>query len=431
MIQFRDDTALPVPETGDGAGFAMIGIGAGGVNIIDQFVLENRGYRNAHVLDSDGQAIRGTVVEKSHAHLLGPSRLRGLGTGGDAELAAELARAEADALSKAFAGIRTAILVTTLGGGMGTGATPVVARLLREAGARVLVAACMPFAFEGRRRRLAESALREVFDAADVVLVFANDRVLHLPESAADIREAFRAMNGLVARAAFGLQRLLEGHGSAPLGLADLRRHAGRVALENTWTGSGAASGEDRVASVVEQIMDSPLLVHREVWQQAGTALLSVTGGADLTMTEYRELVARLREAFPVDLEIRGSAVVDAQAGRALRASLLLGLAGDRALAPAPEQEPALVAAQPVSEKPLPAEEPESEPEFETGPVAVGARVSAKKAPTPQRYFAQQEELELDSRINRGRFEKTVPTVIDGQDLDVPTFMRQGLKIKL
>jgi cell division protein FtsZ len=170
-------------------------------------------------------------------------------------MAAAVLHAEKDAVIKALAGVRTAILVTALGGGMGTGGTPVLARLLRDAGARVLVVACLPFEFEVRRRRLAEAALRDLFDSADVVLTFANERVLHLPECAADIREAFRAMNGLVARAAFGLQRLLEGHGSAPLGIEDLRRHAGRTAMENAWTGSGSASGAGRAASVVEQIM--------------------------------------------------------------------------------------------------------------------------------------------------------------------------------
>jgi cell division protein FtsZ len=453
MIQFSEDSPFNLPQRGDGSGYAVIGIGRAGVHVVDQLVLENNGLRNIYAVDTDEETIRGTVAP--HRHLLGKFRLRGLGTGGDVELAARLAHEEAEALEELFAGVRTAVIVAALGGGTGTGVTPVVARQLKDRGVRVIVVACSPFTFEGRRRLLGEASLRALEDAADIVVGLANERLLHLPEAQQDIREVFRGINSAAGRVCLALHQLLQEHGTAPMQMGELREYFGTAAMENAWAGFGSASGVDRIERVVAQILASPLLDDGTAWRQSEAALLTVTGGRDMAMAEYQTLVRRLQEEMPVELTVRGTAVVDGQAGDLLKATLVLTSAQSAEVAP--ELEIAKVAAPVASKKksktsppapvlstPIPEPEPlhaaalDPEPDsFENHafPELAGSGTESRplgsKPSTPQRYFAQQEELQLDAKINRGRFEKTSPTVVDGQDLDVPTFMRLQLKVRI
>jgi cell division protein FtsZ len=435
MIQFSSDHAHPLPRSGDSAGCAVIGVGRAGVHIIDQLILERCGPRHLVAVDTDEQDIRASVAP--HKHLLGRSRLRGLGTGGDPTLAAALAGEDAPALAELTAGVRTAVIVAGLGGGTGTGAAPVIAARLRATGVRVFAVVCTPFDFEGARVLRAAEGLDVLETACDGVAALASQRLIHVPEAREDIREVFRHVNALAARGAAALLDLLHADGTAPLSAAELRRLLGAPGLENVWAAHGAARGPDRIERVAGQIAASPFFEDGTAWKQAQAAVLSVVGGADMPVAEMRELVARLREVMPIALDIRGSAWIDPRAEGILRATLLL-TAADASPAPgiAPVAAPAGAAA-PAQRREEPAPAPSAPavgelPGQDSLPLdAAPPRPSRKKAPTPQRYFVRQEELQLDQKTNRGRFEKTTPTVIDGQDLDIPTFLRHGIKLKL
>lgn len=427
MIQIKADSAHPVPRGGDGAGTSVIGVGRAGVHIIDQLILERCGPRHLVAVDTDEQDIRASVAP--HKHLLGRRRLRGLGTGGDAALAADLVRADADELDALCAGVRTAVLVAGLGGGTGTGAAPVLASRLRAAGARVFAVVCMPFEFEGTRVLRAAEGLEVLETACEGVAAMSSGRLLHVPEAREDIRQVFRHANILAARSASALLHLLDASGTAPLSPAELRALLGTARLENTWAAHGSAQGADRMERVAGQITASPYFEDGAVWQHAAAGLLSVVGGSDMPVAETRELAERLRAAFPVDLDIRSSAWVDPRSEGVLSATLIL-TAADGQPVPAPAKASVLQDEPPAaaSTDDLPDAAGEEDSLF---PETAAVRHSRKKGPTPQRYFARQEELQLDQKLNRGRFEKTTPTVIDGQDLDVPTFLRHGIKLKV
>lgn len=431
MIQFKEDGPFAVPQAGDGAGYAIVGVGSAGVNIVDHLVLENSSLKNVFAFDADDQKIRGSVVPQKH--LLGRSRLRGLGTGGDRDLGEELGLQETDEFLRLMAGMRTVILVAGLGGGTGTGVLPVWVRELRERGVRTLVLASTPFEFEGRRRReLAAGVLQELQREADLLLTFSNGRLLHLPDSQEDIRELFRHMNALLSRASIGLQRLVEEHGSAPVPLAEMREFVGVAGLENCWIGAGSASGPDRIERAISQVMASPLLEDGSVWKHSESALLSVVAGNDFTMAEYQEIVKRLQEAMPVEIPLRGSAVTEMRAQERLQLTVLFTAgAGDvREADAAAAKAVSILADVPVlvPEK----EETVSREEVETVQMPVfQLDASDEEGPTAQRYFARQEELPLDQRRQRGLFENTEPTLVDGEDLDIPTFMRLNMKIKV
>lgn len=431
MIQFRDDHSLPAPHSGDGAGTAILGLGRAGVHIIDQLVLEKCGPRHLLAIDTDAQDIRASVAP--HKHLLGRTSLRGLGTGGDPALAAQLAREDTPALTPLLTGLHTAILVAGLGGGTGTGATPALARLLRDQGTRVFALVFTPFPFEGERVLRARRGLHDLATTCPATAVFSASHLLHLPEAGRDIREAFRHANLLAARAASALLRLLDPTGTASLSETELAALLGTPTTENAWIAHGSASGHDRIDRVVGQILASPFLHTGTAWQHAHSATLTVTGGHDMPIAETQDLLIRLKQEIPVELKFRLTAHVDPRHEGSLSATLLLtaspSLSTTTAPAPtpAPESLPvrptAATSAAPAPNLVTPADELPLDPP--------APRPTRRKSPSPQRYFARQEELALDQKINRGRFEKSSPTIIDGQDLDIPTFMRLGLQIKV
>jgi cell division protein FtsZ len=431
MIQFKEDGPFAVPQSGDGSGYAIVGVGSAGVNVVDHLVLENSGLKNVFAFDADDQKIRGSVVPQKY--LLGRNRLRGLGTGGDCDLGDELGQLESTEFLRQVAGVRTVILVAGLGGGTGTGVLPVWVRELRDRGIRTLVLASMPFEFEGRRRRdLAFGVLAELQQDADVLLTFSNSRLLHLPDSQEDIREIYRHMNALLSRAAVGLQRMVEEHGSSPVPIAELQERVGTGGMENCWVGAGSASGPDRIERAIDQIMASPLLDDGSVWKHAESALMSVVAGSDFTMAEYQEIVKRLQDALPVNLDLRGSVVAEGRAQEKLQVTVLFTAGSgveifqaDAAAAKAVSalaDVPELLVEEPILAK--------TEKREEEAPAFHLESADTDNA-TPQRYFAMQEELPLDRRRQRGLFENTEPTLVDGEDLDIPTFIRLNMKIKV
>jgi len=429
MIQFKEEGPFAVPQAGDGSGYAIVGVGSAGVNIVDHLVLENTGWKNVFAFDTDDQKIRGSVA--THKHLLGRARLRGLGTGGDRDMGEEMAKVEAPEFLRLVAGVRTVIFVGGLGGGTATGVLPVWVREMRDRGVRTLVLASTPFEFEGHRRcDLATGVLHELQREADVLLTFSNARLLHLQDAEKDIRELFRHMNALLARACTGMQRLVEEHGSSPLPLAELREYTGLAGLENCWVGSGAAAGPDRIERVVEQVMASPLLEDGTVWKRAESALVSVVAGSHFTMAEYGEVVKLLQDCLPVNIPLRGNSTIEARAQDRLQVTVLFTAGpGDAFQA----DEAAAKSAQVLAEVPglEPEEKEEVAVEEDDRETVFHLDAGETDGETPQRYFSRQEELPLDQRRQRGVFENTEPTLVDGEDLDIPTFMRLNMKIKV
>lgn len=436
MIQFRESQAPTTPRAGDGSGTAVIGIGRAGVHIVDQIILEKCGPRCLIAVDTDEQDIRASVA--LHKHLLGRSTLRGLGTGGDSDLAARLAHQDAPALAELTKGLRTAILVTGLGGGTGTGATPVLARQLQDTGVSVFVMACLPFHFEGQRVQRARNGLHHLSEACTGLLALSSDRLLHLPETRQDIRHAFHQANVLVARGSQCLLHLLDSLGTSPLSATELGQLFGHPRRENAWLATACASGPDRVDRVVAQLLASPYFHDATIWSQTRMGALTLAGGPDMPIAETQEFLIRLRQALPVELTIRHTTHVGEHLHGTLSATLIVTdpAIGDHASQPAPAATASDASTPTAAPLPPPVATPahgsnESDSEEKLAQEDARARSHRRKS-TPQRYFTnKQEEFTLDDKSNRGRFEKSAPTIIDGEDLDIPTFQRRGLKIKI
>ncbi|MDR1192178.1 MAG: hypothetical protein LBK60_11055 [Verrucomicrobiales bacterium] len=437
MINFKSDGEFQAPEAASLAGHAIIGLGSAGVNVVDQIMLDRRDGEGLLGFDTDGQVMRGSVLDEKM--LLGAGKIHGLGTGGDPALAAELAREERLEISGRLQGLRSAVLVAGLGGGTGGGMAPEFCRMLKQLGAAVVVVAVTPFAFEGRRRsRQAAEALAALRREADAVLCLSNGRLVGALGREVEVRHIFATMNGLAGRVCLNLRAALNQRGPLQIHLADVRKllaeHAdGGVALENCWVGCGTGSGGERARAAVDEALGSPLFADGQVWAR-GTAVVACLGGdGNLSMGEVQAALEYLRREMPVELPVLAGTILEPRETAELSLTLLVIGQAD-----AEEEE----APRPGARGELAFAAPPAAPVSHGAPVAeVPAGVAAAPAPpgraaghqgTEQRYFAQQqEELPLDQKIYRGRFEKSAPTIFHGEDLDQPTFMRQNIKIRL
>jgi len=473
MIEFKHDSMFRVPEAGDSGGQWIIGLGSSGVNVLDQMVLENEGVRGLMIFDTDETSVRGSVVLEKM--LIGKKMIRGMGTGGDPELARQLFRAEKDEIRESLKGTRLAVIVAGLGGGTASGMLPELVELLKELGAATIVVTATPFVFEGgRRRSQASQALTTLRASADAVLCFSNQSLMQLTDDSSDLRTGFSKMNSLLAKVAMTLRRSVTQRGLMQASLADIRQlaHDSAVGSEDHLlcrAGFAAAGGDNRVEDVVEHVLASPLLQDERLWVRGHSMLASLTGGSDMSMSEFQSVMQYLRKQLPVEIPMITAANVDSNKRQHLELTLLMTGNWEEMEENAPllkkekQQEPLVVAqkkkkavverapveavikaeelqkeeiweAEETVEEPQPImaghhedEVENCEPEFD----GFASIRSSSKEETPERYFNRQEELPLDKKIPRGRFEKSAPTMWDGQDLDQPTFMRMGIKVKI
>jgi len=471
MIQIRNDALQMNADPLPCRKVTLIGVGTAGVNVLDQMVLDGLTSLEMIVFDTDRQVLTGSVVPSKE--LIGAKTTRGLGVGGDHEFARELAFQDRERIRQCLRGVDLAVVITGLGGGSGTGLTPEILKVLREGDASTIVLAVTPFSFEGNRRlSQAKAGTVGLRDNADVVLVFANERLSRIPEAQHNVREGFRAMNRILGDTAQSISNLLATRALMQLSLADLqtlagRRHGGQGVLENCWVGVATASGIDRQKKVVERALSGPLFSDSHVWRNGDRILASVVGGPDMSVSDFQKVMQILQRELPVEFPMVAGAAVDETLEDRMMLTLLVARSSDSEVAverivpevlaepvAAPKVQPiALPREEPVEvpvpmPKPVPIPVVERKPAFEPAAEEIRAGEEEEaaleeelpksrkgrdrgKTVKEQRYFSEQDELPLDNKVLRGRFEKAVPTMFNGQNLDQPTFMRLKMRLRI
>ena len=416
--------------------FKVIGVGGGGGNAVDHLAHQALDGVEFLAINTDEQALLN--LGRAERVTLGATVTHGLGTGGDPERGCAAAEADGERLRELCAGADIVCVVAGLGGGTGTGAGPVVARIAREAGALVLGMVTLPFEFEGaRRQRQAQLGLRDLKAAADGVICLPNQRVMTLLDEKTPMREAFQFANQLLGEGARSLWRLLGQTGLINVDFNDLCAVV-RGRHEENLLATVEAAGENRAHEAVEKLANHPLLDDGQVLAEADTVLVSLAGGPDLTMTEVNRVMEQINRQCENAHIIMGAAIQDSLAGRlaitlvaarpgarSARASARPGAAAEGArsederemINPPADRRPAsrFVAPAPV----LSAEETEKL----LTQAARGAGRARRKG-----HGMLQGQLPLEI-ISRGRFEKSEPTIHHGEDLDVPTYIRRGVAL--
>jgi cell division protein FtsZ len=401
-----------------------------------------------------------------------------LGAGGDPDVGYQAALESADEIREALANASVIFVCAGLGGGTGSGAAPYIAHAAREAGALVIGFVTLPFGFEGKRRNVqAREALGRLSEFAHAVVCFENDRMGDLSPPQAGIHQAFAMADITISQSVRSIVNLIQQPGLIRIGFDDL------LAALNTRNsrclfGYGESDSDNRAHDALTQALKNPLMDRGRMLADATHALVQVAGGPSMTLSEVEILMQELGRHVSDQTQILFGAAVDARLGDRLSVTIISSLSADEeavlletppasstaaavspvreqheAAAPEPEIQPeestvevspleeTVPFEQPVAAEPAPIAtsipteapavsarngEPEpamSRPQEKSGPWKEEKAAAEKSAP------AKQEVLQFEP-VTRGRFEKSEPTIIEGEDLDVPTYLRKHIKVK-
>lgn len=287
------------PEIETFARIKVVGVGGAGGAAINRMVEAGIDGVDFIAINTDSQALQNSKAGiKVH---IGKDETRGLGAGADPSVGQKAAEESKDEIAKALEGADMVFITIGAGGGTGSGAGHVVARLAEEQGALVVGFATKPFAFEGeKRRRNAESAIDNLRESVDTLIVIPNDRLLQTIDRQTPLMEAFKVADDVLRQGVQGISDLITVHGLINLDFADVKAvmsNAGSALM-----GIGRASGEGRAVQAAQQAIDSPLL---EVSIDGARGILfNIIGGNDLSMHEINQAAEAITTAADPDANI-------------------------------------------------------------------------------------------------------------------------------
>jgi cell division protein FtsZ len=284
----------------------VVGVGGGGLNAVNRMIEAGISQVEFIAVNTDIQQLR-TCEAPIKLHI-GRELTQGLGSGSDPNLGHEAAEEAYDQIKHVLRGSDMVFVTAGEGGGTGTGAAPVVARIAREVGALSVGIVTLPFRFEGSRRRSqAEKGVHELREVCDTVIVIPNDRLLEVLERSTSMLDAFRIADDVLRQGVQGICDLITMPGLINLDFADVRTimsDAGSAIM-----GIGFATGETRAREAAERALRSPL-IDTEIVGARGI-LLSIAGGDDLTLLEVNEAAEVVREAATEETNIIFGATID------------------------------------------------------------------------------------------------------------------------
>src|SRR5512143_1235989 len=296
----------------------VIGVGGGGTNAVNRMIAEGLRGVNFVAINTDGQAlVHSRAPQKIR---IGDKLTRGLGAGGDPSTGEKAAEESAEELYDSRVGSDMVFITAGMGGGTGTGAAPVVARIAKETGALAIGVVTKPFTFEGsKRRQVAEEGLNRLKEQVDTLIIIPNDRLLEVVDKKVTLQAAFRAADDVLRQGIQGISELITVPGLINLDFADVRAimSEGGAALMAV----GRGSGDDRGKNAAEQAISSRLL--DITIDGARGVLFNVTGGSNLTLFEVNQAAAIIRETAHPDVNMIFGAVIDPEMGDEIRVTVI------------------------------------------------------------------------------------------------------------
>jgi cell division protein FtsZ len=284
----------------------VVGVGGAGVNAVNRMVDARIPGVEFMAVNTDLQSLQQSTADVT-VHL-GSGVARGLGTGSNPELGYKAAFEEQDKIKRLLKGSDMVFVTAGVGGGTGTGAAPVVARLARDVGALTVGIVTKPFGFEGTRRaKQAQDGIEALSAEVDTLIVVPNERLLSVLARTTTMIEAFQVADDVLRQGVQGISELITLPGLINLDFADVRttmRDAGQALL-----GIGMGTGENRAVAAAERAVSSPLL--ETSVDGARSILLSITGGPDMSLMEVSEAAKVVQEAAHPDANIIFGANVD------------------------------------------------------------------------------------------------------------------------
>ena len=474
MIQLSRNYSLPEKKKDDFA-IKIIGVGGAGSNALDRIVLDGLEHVEMIAVNTDVQSLASSVATQKVQ--IGRAATRGLGAGGDPELGFDAAHESADELREALQGARMVFICAGLGGGTGSGAAPSLVHMARETGALVLVFATLPFAFEGKRRAMqAGEALQELQRIADAVICFENDRMGDMVLPKAGIHQAFAVADTTISQSVRAIVNVVRRPGLIQIGFDELLS-ALRSENSRCLFGFGESDSDNRAHEALALALKNPLMNRGKMLTDARHVLVQISGGPGMTLTEVEIVMQELNRHVEDHTQILFGTSVDGKMGNRMSVTLISSVAAEGAVQTAPLARSArpLAAAEPKAQAPAPSEpiapeivaifrpepaaeplpnEPEIEkeeavlPAAEVAPPPAPSRQERKPVPVSEsevtsepaavkppsskkgKFVQARQEVMQFEPVTRGRFEKSEPTIVEGQDLDVPTYLRKNVRVK-
>lgn len=296
----------------------VIGLGGAGNNTVDRMIDTGVQGIDFIAVNSDMQALDRTLARKRVT--IGERLTHGLGAGGDPKVGERAAETAAEALAESLEGADMVFITAGLGGGTGTGASPVVAELARRSGALTVAVVTLPFSFEGaRRRQVALEGLDRLRPLVDSVIVISNDRILQVAGETMQARDAFRLADETLNHGINGIAELILTPGLINLDFADVNSVMHRAG--SALMAMGSAAGENRAVRAVEAALGSPML--ESYIQGARGILLNITGGPDLSLHEVNEAAQAVTQVADPDANIIFGAAINPRLGDQLRVTVI------------------------------------------------------------------------------------------------------------
>jgi cell division protein FtsZ len=395
----------------------ILGLGGAGVNCVQNFDLGAYGSVRVVGLNTDLQSLQQSQLAETF--LIGQNSTHGLGTGGDVAVGTQAAEDDRERIYELIQGQDLLILVAGLGGGTGSAVSQVIAQVAAKTEATVLAFVNQPFSFEGpHRKKNAEQAEGDLRQLVHGLFSLPNDLLMQEGAEGSSVIEAFALANQWTQQAIESLVVLLLKNGIINQDLNALKAVFCQCGGRGFY-GVGSAAGPDYVQKALAQLIQCPLLHLNQDPHDSDNLIVHISAGQDLALAAVNELVAAIRGHFGVAQAVVVSAIFDEHLSQSLKMCIL----GKRNLQAAKKDTP--IPTKSVVTKPM------NVPSAIAADPSSQAPVHKSKLKRKERIVEHQDEFQfIDRDADRGYFVKTDHNEYGGEDLDVPTFMRKGIKIK-
>jgi cell division protein FtsZ len=306
-------------DNGRTAKIKVIGVGGAGGNAINNMIRSGLHGVTFIAANTDAQALE--ISQADTRIQLGDGVTEGLGAGANPQIGREAALESAEELRAALSGSHMVFITAGLGGGTGTGATPVIAEICREMGALTVAVVSRPFSFEGRKRGLiAEQGLSELKQVVDTAITIPNDRLRALASKKATLMEMFLKADEILLHAVKGITDLIMMPGLVNLDFADVRTTMSKAGM--ALMGVGIASGENRAIEAAEKAISHPLLEDISISGARGV-LMNITASSAMEFEEVAEASERIHKEVGDEAEIFWGTSVDESLGDEMRVTVI------------------------------------------------------------------------------------------------------------
>lgn len=314
MFDIAENSNLPA-----GARIKVIGVGGGGCNAVNTMIRSGLIGVEYIVANTDSQALNASMAAVKIQ--LGGNVTKGLGAGANPEVGRKAAIEDYEKLSEVLQGADMVFVTAGMGGGTGTGAAPVIAKLAREMGALTVGVVTKPFVFEGKKRsRQAEEGIRSLEDSVDSLICIPNQRLLQLAGENLSLVDTFKAADEVLLNAVQGISDLINNTGLINADFADVSTVMTNKGL--ALMGTGIASGPDRALKAAKMAISSPLLEDVSIDGATGI-IINITGHSSLTTSETNQAVSLIMEAADEDAEIIFGTVIDDTMGENIKITVI------------------------------------------------------------------------------------------------------------